>query len=232
MVPEIVRYQSLCQRIRCAAIRYGRDPDAIQLLAVSKRQHLDAIRRVAGYGQRRFGENYVQEAEAKIAVLGPQAFEWHFIGRLQSNKTRPVARLFDWVHSVDRLKIAQRLSDQRPEDMAALNICVEVNISGETDKGGIAVEEIPEFVERAATFPRLKVRGLMALPAPGTDFDHQRRVFRRLYEAFRSIDRPAFDTLSMGTSSDFEAAIAEGATIVRIGTALFGPRAETAAGNI
>jgi pyridoxal phosphate enzyme (YggS family) len=193
-------------------------------LAVSKRQSVDAIRRVAGYGQRRFGENYLQEAEAKVAALAPLALEWHFIGQLQSNKTRVVATLFDWVHSVDRLKIARRLNDQRPEAAPALNICIEVNISGEPGKGGITVEEVPEFIERAAAYPRLKVRGLMALPAPGADFDDQRRVFRRIYEVFADIDRPAFDTLSIGTSSDFEAAIAEGATIVRIGTALFGPR--------
>ena len=224
MALAIDAYQKLTQRLGAAARRYGRAPEDIQLLAVSKRQSVDAIRSLAGFGQRDFGENYLQEAASKIAALSPLALNWHFIGRLQSNKTRVVATLFDWVHSVDRLKIAQRLNDQRPDSAARLNICVEVNISGESGKGGLAVDEIPGFIDNLAEFPRLQVRGLMALPAPEDNFEIQRRSFRQLYEAFAGIDRPAFDTLSMGTSNDFEAAIAEGATMVRIGTALFGPR--------
>jgi PLP dependent protein len=225
MVSAIDRYQRLGQRIRAAAVSHGRDPDGIQLLAVSKRQPVDAIRLFAGYGQRRFGENYLQEAQAKIAALAPLALEWHFIGQLQSNKTREAAALFDWVHSVDRIKIARRLNDQRPEGAAPLNVCVEVNISGETGKGGIAPDEVPEFVDQVGAFPRLAVRGLMALPAPERDPGRQRRSLRRVHEVFSAIVRPGFDTLSMGTSNDFEAAVAEGATLVRIGTALFGPRA-------
>jgi PLP dependent protein len=224
MVSAIDRYQRLGQRIRDAAVSHGRDPAAVRLLAVSKRQPVEAIRRVAGFGQRRFGENYLQEAQAKIAALAALALEWHFIGQLQSNKTRQAAALFDWVHSVDRIKIARRLNDQRPEGAAPLNVCVEVNISGEAGKGGIAPDEVPEFVAQVGAFPRLAVRGLMALPAPERDLERQRRSLRQLYESFSAIDRPGFDTLSMGTSNDFEAAIAEGANLVRIGTALFGAR--------
>lgn len=224
MVLAIDRYHKLAQRVNATALRYGRAADEVQLLAASKRQSVDAIRQLAGCGQRHFGENYLQEAATKIAALSQLGLEWHFIGRLQSNKTRVVASMFDWVHSVDRLKIAQRLNNQRPDDAAPLNICVEVNISGESGKGGVSVDEVPDLVENLAAFPRLQVRGLMALPAPETDFEEQRRSFRQLYDVFAKIVRPAFDTLSMGTSNDFEAAIAEGATIVRIGTALFGPR--------
>jgi len=224
MVLAIDGYQKLTQRIRAAARQYGRSPEDVQLLAASKRQSVAAIERLAGFGQRHFGENYLQEAETKIAALSSLPLNWHFIGQLQSNKTRIVATLFDWVHSVDRLKIAQRLNDQRPASVERLNICVEVNISGESGKGGLTVDEIPGFIDNLDDFPRLQVRGLMALPAPEENFERQRRSFRLLYEAFSGIDRPGFDTLSMGTSNDFEAAIAEGATIVRIGTALFGPR--------
>ena len=224
MVLAIDTYQKLAQRLSAVAHQHGRSADAVQLLAVSKRQSIDAIKQIAGFGQRRFGENYLQEAEAKIATLAPLGLEWHFIGQLQSNKTRVVATLFDWVHSVDRLKIAQRLNDHRPNAATRLNVCVEVNISGESGKGGVSPDEVPSFIDSLATFPRLHVRGLMALPAPEMEFERQRRSFRRLYEIFAKIDYPGFDTLSMGTSDDFEAAIAEGATIVRIGTALFGPR--------
>ena len=143
---------------------------------------------------------------------------------MQSNKTHQAAALFDWIHSVDRIKIAQRLNDQRPEATPPLNICVEVNIDGEISKGGIAPDEVAGFIDALADFPRLKVRGLMALPAPAPDPDQQRRSLRQLFELFSAFDRPAFDTLSVGSSNDFEAAIAEGATLVRIGTALFGPR--------
>lgn len=218
------RYTQVRQRIRDAAVRYGRDPEGVQLLAVSKRQPLAAIREAAACGQRRFGENYLQEAAAKIADLSALSLEWHFIGQLQSNKTKQVATAFDWVHSVDRLKIAQRLNEQRPASAAPLNICIEVNLSGEGTKGGCSPAEVPDFVTRLRDFERLAVRGLMALPAPETDFARQRQAFRELYAIFAAVARPEFDTLSMGTSNDFEAAIAEGSTMVRIGTALFGPR--------
>ena len=224
MVLALDGYHKLTQRLDATARQFGRAADEIQLLAASKRQSVDAIRRLAGYGQQRFGENYLQEAELKIAELAPLSLEWHFIGQLQSNKTRLAATLFDWVHSVDRLKIAQRLNDQRPEFAAPLNICVEVNISGESGKGGLPVDEIRGFIDDLSDLPRLSVRGLMALPAPESKFEHQRLAFRELYDVFSDIDRPGFDTLSMGTSNDFGAAIAEGATIVRLGTALFGPR--------
>lgn len=224
MVLEIDRYHKLANRLTETARRHGRAAEEVHLLAVSKRQSVDAIKRIAAYGQRSFGENYLQEAESKIAALATFKLEWHFIGKLQSNKTREIATLFDWVHSVDRLKIAQRLNDQRPETAAPLNICVEVNIDAESSKGGVAIDEVPSFVDSLAAFPRLRIRGLMAMPAQQTCFEQQRRSFRRLREIFSNVDCPAFDTLSMGTSDDFEAAVSEGATIVRIGTALFGPR--------
>jgi len=218
------RYRKLANRLTETARSHGRSAEEIHLLAVSKRQSIDAIKRIAAYGQRRFGENYLQEAKSKIAALAPFKLEWHFIGKLQSNKTREIATLFDWVHSVDRIKIAQRLNDQRPETATPLNICVEVNIDSELSKGGVTIDEVPSFIDGLAAFPRLRIRGLMAMPAPETCFEQQRKSFRRLREIFSKIDRPAFDTLSMGTSNDFEAAVSEGATIVRIGTALFGPR--------
>ncbi|HCU88424.1 MAG TPA: YggS family pyridoxal phosphate-dependent enzyme [Gammaproteobacteria bacterium] len=224
MVLEISSYHKLETRLAETALRHGRSAGDIDLLAVSKRQSIEAIKRVAGYGQRKFGENYLQEAESKIAALATFKLEWHFIGKLQSNKTRGVATLFDWVHSVDRLKIAQRLNDQRPETAAPLNICVEVNIDSESSKGGVTIDEVPKFVDNLAVFPKLRIRGLMAMPAQQTCFEQQRKSFRRLREIFVKIDCPAFDTLSMGTSNDFEAAVSEGATIVRIGTALFGSR--------
>jgi hypothetical protein len=224
MGETIDRYRQLRQRIDAAAVQYGRNPEDVRLVAVSKRQPLDAIRRVIDCGQRDFGENYLQEAEIKIAALAPQALEWHFIGQLQSNKTRQAATLFDWVHSVDRLKIAQRLNDQRPAAAPPLKICIEVNVSGEASKGGILPADVPDFVDSVSALTRLKVRGLMALPAPETDFERQRRAFRQVFSIFAAITRPSFDILSMGTSNDFEAAIAEGSTMVRIGTAVFGPR--------
>ncbi len=224
MVTASDRYQRLCQRIDAATANRAPGRAKVTLLAVSKRQPIEKIRQFAGYGQRCFGENYLQEAEAKIAALAPLALEWHFVGRLQSNKTRQAAVLFDWIHSVDRMKIAQRLNDQRPEDAAPLNICIEVNISAERSKGGIAPDEVPGFIDMLNDYPRLKLRGLMALPAPETDTEQQRQTFRQLFDLFSSVERPDFDTLSLGTSGDFETAIAAGATMVRIGTALFGPR--------
>ncbi|MFT4563656.1 MAG: pyridoxal phosphate enzyme (YggS family) [Gammaproteobacteria bacterium] len=217
-------YENIRQRMDVAAIAAARAAHDVRLLAVSKRQSISAIKRIAALGQREFGENYLQEAQTKIVDLAGLNLTWHYIGQVQSNKTRLIASLFDWVHSVDRLKIAERLNVQRPELSPPLNICVEVNISGEARKGGIAVDEVPEFVDSLAAFNRLRVRGLMALPAPNVDIESQRAVFRLMHETLSKLNRPAVTDLSMGTSDDFEAAIAEGATLVRIGTALFGKR--------
>ena len=219
------RYEHVTGQIEAAARAAGRAPGSVQLLAVSKRQPVGAIAELAALGQIRFGENFVQEACAKIAALDGYALEWHFIGRLQSNKTREVATHFSWVHSIDRLKIARRLSEQRPATAPPLNVCIEVNISGESGKGGITMNEAPEFATQVRALPRLKLRGLMALPAPTEDVARQRESFALLARLAKRIADDDFDTLSMGTSGDFTAAIAEGATIVRVGTALFGPRA-------
>ena len=224
MAHTIDHYAEILRRMEIAALAAGRTAQDVQLLAVSKRQSVNAIRRVAGYGQQSFGENYLQEAQAKMTELADLSLDWHYIGRLQSNKTGDVARLFNWVHSLDRLKIARRLDEQRPESAPALNVFVEVNISGERSKGGIEPDEVPDFVASLASFDRLRVRGLMALPSPESDISAQRQSFRQLCEILAALEQPQLDGLSMGTSSDFEAAIAEGATLVRIGTALFGPR--------
>ncbi len=177
-------------------------------------------------GQQAFGENYVQEGVDKQSELGALKLEWHFIGPLQSNKTRRVAESFDWVHSVDRLKTAERLAEQRPEALPPLQICLQVNVSGETTKSGLPVDELPALANRVARLSRLKLRGLMAIPAPLADFDEQRSAFRRLREAYEQLNKDglALDTLSIGMTHDLEAAIAEGATLVRVGTAIFGER--------
>jgi PLP dependent protein len=224
MTDSTICYENIRHRIASAAITAGRAERDVRLLAVSKGQSVTAIQKIARLGQREFGENYLQEAQTKIADLASLNLTWHYIGQLQSNKTRLVSSLFDWVHSVDRIKIAERLDQQRPERSAPLNICVEVNISGEPRKGGIAVDEVPGFIESLAAFDRLRVRGLMALPAPNADLASQRAAFHLMFETLRKLNRPSITDLSMGTSDDFEAAIAEGATIVRVGTALFGQR--------
>lgn len=218
--------QQVRERIRAAEQRYGREPDSVTLLAVSKQQPIEAIRAVAAAGQRRFGENYLQDALPKIEALSGENLEWHFIGPLQSNKTRPVAEQFAWVHSVDRLRIARRLSEQRPDDLPPLSVCLQVNISGETSKSGIEPDELPELAHAVAELQRLRLRGLMAIPAPSEDFDEQRRACARLRACQERLIGAglALDTLSIGMSDDLEAAIAEGATLVRIGTAIFGPR--------
>ncbi len=209
--------------------RYGRPAGSVALLAVSKQQPATAIAEVAAAGQTRFGENYLQEALPKMAALaeGEQAeLEWHFIGPIQSNKTRLIAENFAWVHSVDRLKIAQRLSMQRPGELEPLNLCLQVNISGEASKSGVEPAELAELAMAVAALPRLRLRGLMAIPAPCDDFAEQRRACARLREWQEQLAGSGLllDTLSMGMSDDLEAAIAEGATLVRIGTAIFGPR--------
>jgi pyridoxal phosphate enzyme (YggS family) len=212
-------------RIEDAAVRVGRDPAEIRLVAASKTFAASAVRQAHAAGQVDVGENYVQEALDKMGELD-LPLVWHFIGPIQSNKTRAIAEHFDWVHSVDRLKIAERLSAQRPASLPPLEICLEVNISGEASKGGVAAVDLPELAQAVAALPRLRLRGLMAIPAPSTDPAEQRAAFatvRSLYEALRA-QGLELDTLSMGMSGDLEAAITEGATMVRVGTALFGER--------
>ncbi|AOJ08928.1 YggS family pyridoxal phosphate-dependent enzyme [Burkholderia mayonis] len=222
------RLASVHHRIDDAARAAGREPRAVTLLAVSKTFPADAVRAAHAAGQRAFGENYVQEAIDKIESLADlrAELEWHFIGPLQSNKTRAVAERFDWVHTVDRLKIAQRLSEQRPAHLPPLDVCVQVNISGEASKSGVAPADAAELARAVAALPALRLRGLMAIPEPAHDPDAKRaphRALRALFERLRA-DGLALDTLSMGMSDDLEAAVAEGATIVRIGTAIFGAR--------
>jgi len=215
--------------IRSAEIAWGRRPGSVNLLAVSKTHGVDAIRRCLTAGQTRFGENQVQEAVEKIDALHDAPIEWHFIGAVQSNKTRKLAAQFQWVHSVDRFKIAKRLSDQRPDALPPLSVCLEVNVSGEASKSGVTADELPALAAAVGGLPSIRLRGLMAVPAPASDFDAQRRPFealRCLYEDLLARGH-ALDTLSMGMSADMEAAIAEGATIVRVGTAVFGPRRQT-----
>jgi pyridoxal phosphate enzyme (YggS family) len=222
--------QAVDALIVAAAAAVQRPRAAIGLLAVSKTFPAEAVLEAIGAGQRTFGENYLQEALDKIAAVSTAqpgvAVEWHFIGPIQSNKTRPIASHFDWVHTVDRLKIAQRLSEQRPAGLGPLNICLQVNISGEASKSGATPEELPALAQAVAQLPNLRLRGLMAIPEPETDGGKQRAAFARvriLFEQLRA-DGLALDTLSMGMSGDMAAAIAEGATIVRIGTAIFGAR--------
>jgi pyridoxal phosphate enzyme (YggS family) len=221
-----VRLQTVKQRIDDAVARFGREPGSVTLLAVSKTRSSEEVQALAAAGVTRFGENYLQEALEKIGALQEIPLEWHFIGPIQSNKTRPIAEHFDWVHSVDRLKIAKRLSEQRPVELPPLNICLQVNISAEHSKSGITPESLRELAHQISELPRLRLRGLMAIPAAAEESDAQRRPFHRMHEAYEQLkaDGMALDTLSMGMSQDLEAAIAEGATMVRIGTALFGPR--------
>lgn len=219
--------QQLRQRIRAAATQCGRDPEEVTLLAVSKTKPASAVEEAIEAGQLAFGENYVQEGVEKIEALTahPQV-EWHFIGPLQSNKSRLVAEHFAWCHTVDRLKIAQRLNDQRPDSLPPLNVLIQVNISDENSKSGIMLEDLPELAQQVAALPRLQLRGLMAIPAPESDYARQLAVCQRMADAFRQLKQryPDVDTLSLGMSDDMEAAIAAGSTMVRIGTAIFGAR--------
>jgi pyridoxal phosphate enzyme (YggS family) len=212
-------------QIAQAAEAASRRATDVTLLAVGKRQSPAAIRALFEQGQRAFAENYVQEALPKQALLADIDIVWHFIGRIQRNKTRDIAAHFDWVHTVDRAEVAERLSAQRPPDRAPLNCLIEVNVSGEASKGGISPEALPALVAIMKTLPGLRLRGLMCLPAPSPDLDVQRAAFRQLRLLRDQMGDPALSLLSMGTSSDFTAAILEGADIVRIGTALFGARA-------
>lgn len=223
-----VRLESVHRRIADAARAAGRDPASVSLLAVSKTFPADAVRAAHAAGQRAFGENYVQESIDKIDALADlrASLEWHFIGPLQSNKTRAVAERYDWVHSIDRLKIAQRLAEQRPDALPPLNVLLQVNVSGEASKSGVAPAEAAAVAHEIAALPKLRLRGLMSIPEPAETLEAQRaphRVLRELFDSLRA-DGLALDTLSMGMSADLEAAVLEGATIVRIGTAIFGAR--------
>ena len=213
-------------RIADAAIAAGRDPAMVRLLAVSKTWPADSVREAAAAGQRAFGENYVQEGAAKVDELAGLGLEWHFIGPLQSNKTRLVANRFSWVHSIDRLKIAERLSEQRDVHLPPLEVCIQVNVSGEASKSGVAPPDLPELARAVAALPRLRLRGLMAIPEPTPDVALQRARFASLRAMRDELNAAglALDTLSMGMSDDLEAAIAEGSTLVRVGTAIFGSR--------
>jgi hypothetical protein len=216
----------LLQRVRLSAEKSQRRDSDILVLAVSKTRSAADMRAAQACGLLEFGESYLQEALQKMPELEDLDLTWHFIGPIQSNKTRPIAEHFDWVHSIDRGKIARRLSEQRPPDMAPLQVCVQVNISGETSKSGATLEDLPQLVREIITLPQLQLRGLMAIPAATGDPQLQRQSFARLRTALGQLQliAPAMDTLSMGMSGDIEAAIAEGATIVRVGTAIFGPR--------
>lgn len=220
------RYTEVSERLRDAERLAARSAGSVRLLAVSKRHPATAIRAYYAMGQREFGESYLQEALDKQQDLEDLAIVWHFIGPIQSNKTRDIAAHFDWVHGVDRLKVAERLSAQRPAELPPLNICIQVNTSGETSKAGVAPTECAALAVAVASLPRLRLRGLMTIPAPETDPQRQRLPFRLLRELLEELVRDGLelDTLSMGMSDDLEAAIAEGATLVRIGTALFGQR--------
>ncbi len=220
-------------RITGACTAAQRNVDSVTLLAVSKTFGADAVREAYAAGQRQFGENYVQEALDKIAALAdlrPQLV-WHLIGPLQSNKTRPVAEAFDWVQSVDRLKIAQRLSEQRPADLPPLQVCLQVNISGEASKSGLLPDQVLAVAQSVAALPRLRLRGLMAIPEPAADVAAQRAPHRALSALLGALNAAGLqlDTLSMGMSADLEAAVAEGATLLRVGTAIFGGRTPAAA---
>ncbi len=220
------RLQTVRRRIDDTVTHFGRIPDSVTLLAVSKTRSSEELRALAAAGVTRFGENYLQEALEKIDALRDLSLEWHFIGPIQSNKTRLIAENFDWVHSVDRIKIAQRLSEQRPDSLPPLNVCLQVNISAEQSKSGTSLAALPELAHQVSQLPRLQLRGMMVIPAPAEGADAQRRPFRLMREAFEQLKTEGLplDTLSMGMSGDLEAAIAEGSTLVRIGTALFGPR--------
>jgi hypothetical protein len=220
------RIQNLRARMATAAGRAGRNVDSVTLLAVSKGQPAEQVRAAAAAGLTDIGESYLAEALAKMEGLGDLPVTWHFIGRLQANKTRPVAERFAWVHGLDRLKIAERLSAQRPYHAPPLNVCIQVNLAGEQTKGGVSPAEAPALAAAVAALARLRLRGLMCIPPEETDSARQREWFARLRALQASLNAGGLglDTLSMGMSEDFEAAIQEGATMVRIGTALFGPR--------
>jgi PLP dependent protein len=214
------------EQINDSMQRFQRTPGSVTLLAVSKTHPVAQLREAYRCGVRDFGENYVQEALGKIEQFSEADINWHLIGPIQSNKTRDIAENFQWVHSVDRLKIAVRLNEQRPARLPPLNVCIQVNISQEDSKSGLPLAEAPALCNAIGSMPHLRLRGLMAIPAPCEDFEQQRQVYQPLAAVFRELSYryPYFDTLSIGMSSDFNAAIAEGSTLVRIGTAIFGSR--------
>ncbi len=214
------------QRIALAALAAGRRPESVLLLAVGKTKPACAVRAAFDAGCRDVGENYLQEGVDKARALADLPLRWHFIGPIQANKTRAIAETFDWVHSVDRLKVAQRLSAQRPPGREPLNVCLQLNVSGEASKSGVDAEELDDLAAAVAALPNLRLRGLMAIPAPSVDPVEQRAAFAAVRHALERLQQrwPALDTLSMGMSADLEAAIAEGATIVRVGTDIFGAR--------
>jgi PLP dependent protein len=218
--------QAVRRDIECFAHAAQRRPEEVALLAVSKTFSAGAVREAYAAGQRAFGESYAQEALGKIAALRDLALEWHFIGPIQSNKTRAIAENFAWVHGVDRLKIAERLSEQRPHSLPPLNVCIQVNVSGESSKSGVAPGEVAGLAQAVGRLPHLKLRGLMVIPAPAEGLEAQRKPFAQLRELMLRLNAGgmALDTLSMGMSGDLEAAIREGATIVRVGTTIFGKR--------
>ena len=227
MIRVTENFRKIQDLLAQAARDAGRSPDSVRLLAVTKGQPAAAVLEAVSAGQKSFGENFVQEAVGKIAEVGREDLSWHFIGHLQSNKTRQVAERFAWVHTVDRLKIAERLSRQRPYYAADLNVCIQVMIDPEEEKSGVVPEKLPELAAAVAALPKLRLRGLMCIPAVRHDFDAQRQPFKRLRLLAKELSAAGIstDTLSMGMCADFVAAIHEGATLVRIGSALFGPRA-------
>lgn len=218
--------KNVLQQIREAETAANRPPESVKLLAVSKTWPTDNLRELVLAGQQDFGENYLQEALSKITDLADLALTWHFIGPIQSNKTRDIAEQFDWVHSVDRLKIARRLSEQRTDDLAPLNICLQVNIDAEDSKAGVTVDALMNLAIEVHKLPNLQLRGLMVIPKATDDVDAQHNAFRRSFQLYQALqqDFADIDTLSMGMSADLTAAVAEGSTMVRIGTALFGQR--------
>ncbi len=218
------RYQRVLSQIRHAASIAGRPRESVNLLAVGKSKPSRDIANLYRLGQRHFGENYVQEALSKQERLGAFDITWHFIGPIQSNKTKPIAEHFTWVHSVDRFKIAERLSQQRPDFLPPLNICLQVNISGEDSKSGVELDELPELAAAVGQLPGLSLRGVMAVPAPEDNYHRQRQPYRRLREAVEQMHNIKLNTFSFGMSGDLKAAIMEGATWVRVGSALFGER--------
>ena len=226
MIRVTENFRKIQDLLAKAAADAGRSADQIRLLAVSKKKPAEAVLEAYSAGQRDFGENFVQEGLEKIAAVNRDDAIWHFIGHLQANKTRAVAEHFQWVHTIDRLKIARRLSEQRPADAADLNVCIEVNIDAEDNKSGVAPDEVGDLAAAVTELPRLKLRGLMCLPAIRTDFEEQRRPFSALRTLMDSLNESGLqmDTLSMGMTADYAAAIQEGATIIRIGTAIFGAR--------
>jgi len=227
MSPITANLQAVRSRIESATRDAGRPPHSVALVAVSKTIATAAVREAAASGQRDFGENYVQEGVEKIHALAGLALVWHYIGPIQSNKTRAIAEHFDWVHSIERAKIAARLSEARDPARGELQVCIQVNVSGEETKSGVAPDEAALLARLVCKLPRLKLRGLMTVPEPTPDAQLQRRRFAQLRELRDGLNREGFamDTLSMGMSADLEAAIAEGATMVRVGTAIFGERA-------